>query len=143
MKNQYIIFTLNQDSFGIDINMVKEIASVQPVVSVPDIGEYVTGIISFREKVVPVIDMKKMLNMKTVEMYQRLIVVENNGVLLAMLVDKASETISIDEDEINLSDQLVNGLIYGVSKRDDRLILLVGLERMIEKANIQMVGKLC
>lgn len=140
MENQFVVFKLNNESYGININLVKEIAPIQPIVLVPDAGDEVAGIINFRGQVIPVLDMKKLFHVAHREKDgQRLVIVHQEDKMVAMLVDQASETIRIDDDDIDLPNEMVIGLnsniIHGISKKDDRLILLVDLKNIIHQVS--------
>ena len=58
LKDKYLTFTLGDEVYGIDISVVIEIIGIQKITSVPEVPEYVKGIINLRGKIIPVVDMR-------------------------------------------------------------------------------------
>ena len=57
-KDKYLTFTLGEELYGIDIRVVIEIIGILPITKVPEVPDYVRGIINLRGKIIPVIDMR-------------------------------------------------------------------------------------
>ena len=57
-KGKFLTFSLGAEVYGIEIKFVTEIIGMQPVTEVPDLPEYVKGIINLRGKIIPVIDVR-------------------------------------------------------------------------------------
>ena len=57
-KDKYLTFRLGEEIYGIDISVVIEIIGIQPITSVPEVPDYVQGIINLRGKIIPVVDMR-------------------------------------------------------------------------------------
>lgn len=61
---KYLIFELNRDKYGIEINYVKEIIGMMPVVSVKNSLPYIKGVINLRGKIIQVNDLRLMMNLE-------------------------------------------------------------------------------
>ena len=70
-KNQYLIFALGPNHYGIDIKNVTEIIGIQKITKVPELPEYVQGIISLRGKIIPVVDVRMRFKIEAVEYNDR------------------------------------------------------------------------
>jgi purine-binding chemotaxis protein CheW len=53
-----LTFTLGKETYGIDIKYVTEIIGIQTITEIPELPEYVKGIINLRGKIIPVIDVR-------------------------------------------------------------------------------------
>ena len=60
---QLVGFTLGGDLFGVDMNQVREILRPMPVLSLPNAPPWIEGVINLRTSVMPVIDLRKRLNL--------------------------------------------------------------------------------
>ena len=57
-KDKYLTFFLGEETYGIDIHVVMEIIGILPITKVPEVPDYVQGIINLRGKIIPVVDMR-------------------------------------------------------------------------------------
>lgn len=57
-KDKYLTFILEKEVYGIDIKFVTEIIGLQAITEVPELPEYIKGIINLRGKIIPVMDMR-------------------------------------------------------------------------------------
>ncbi len=147
-ENQYVVFKLGKEEYGIDIMNVREIVQYQECVKIPNSPKFIEGIINFRGKVIPIICLKKRFRMedKTIDANTRIIVINLNDRQIGFLVDEASQTIRLDDANIDPTPEIISGIerkyITGVGKHDDRLIILIDLEKVLtedEKEKIHML----
>lgn len=147
-ENQYVIFKLCKEEFGIDIMNVREIVQYQESVKVPNSPNFVEGIINYRGKVIPIVCLKKKFGMESSikDANTRIIVINLNDKQIGFLVDEASQTVRIDESNIDLTPDIITGVerkyITGVGKVGDRLIILIDLEKVLtdyDKEKIEML----
>lgn len=62
---QMVGFKLEGEHFGVDILMVQEIIKQMPMTAVPDAPDFIAGVINLRGRIIPIIDLRKRLNLKT------------------------------------------------------------------------------
>ena len=55
-KGKFLTFSLGPEDYGIDILYVTEIIGIQPITVVPELPDFVKGIINLRGKIIPVMD---------------------------------------------------------------------------------------
>ncbi len=55
-KRKVLTFTLGEEHYGIDIMYVTEIVGIQPITVVPELPQFIKGIINLRGKIIPVMD---------------------------------------------------------------------------------------
>jgi purine-binding chemotaxis protein CheW len=63
---QMVGFWLGGELFGVDILTVQEILKQIPITRIPDAPDFIAGIINLRGRVIPIIDLRKRLNLKEV-----------------------------------------------------------------------------
>jgi purine-binding chemotaxis protein CheW len=134
---QLVTFNLANEEFGVDITRVQEINRMMDITKIPNAPEFIEGVVNLRGKIVPVVDLRKKLGFpeKEHDKSTRIMVVEVNGMVLGFIVDSVSEVLRIPETTIEPPPSLVGGVesdyLNGVGKLDDRLLLLINLEKVI------------
>jgi len=58
LAGKYLTFTLRDESYGIDVLKVREIIRVITITAVPQMPNYVRGVINLRGKIIPVMDLR-------------------------------------------------------------------------------------
>lgn len=61
---QMVSFKLEGELFGVDILMVQEIIKQVPITAIPDAPDFIAGVINLRGRIIPIIDLRKRLNLK-------------------------------------------------------------------------------
>ena len=130
-------FFLHREEYGVDVRQVQEIRRTTEITSVPRAPEFIRGVINLRGRILPVLDLKRKLGLGEVEdgRATRIVVVRVKERLLGLLVDGASQVLKVEVSRIEPAPEEVvekgGDYIRGVAKLDDRLIILVDLERLL------------
>jgi purine-binding chemotaxis protein CheW len=130
-------FVLDREEYGVDVRQVQEIRRVGEITAVPRAPEFVRGVINLRGRILPVLDLKRKLNLGEVaiERAARIVVVRIQGRMLGLLVDGASQVLKVPVSRVEPPPEEVvergGDYIRAVAKLDDRLIILIDLERVL------------
>ncbi|HBG15143.1 MAG TPA: chemotaxis protein CheW [Firmicutes bacterium] len=135
---QLVIFKLGEEEFGVNILQVREIEKLdQGITRVPRAPHFVEGIINLRGDIIPIVDLRKRfgLTLPPVGYNSRVIIVEVGEALVGMLVDAVVEVLRIPVSAIEPPPSITKGVdsyfLAGVANIDDRLIVLLNLERAL------------
>jgi len=146
-EEQLVVFTLANETYGIDISAVNEIIRTQDITEVPRTPDFVEGVINLRGRIVPVIDLRKRFGLEAVEETQasRIIVVELDGTTVGMIVDSVSEVLRLPKENIEPTPPMVSGVdsayLRGVGKWNDRLIILLDITKVLYKEEKELVAQ--
>ncbi len=138
-------FMLGNEEFAIDINNVHEINRMVDITPVPRAPFFVVGVMNLRGNVVPVVNLRRRLNIedKEYDKKTRIIVVEVLGTVVGFVVDAVSEVLRISASVVEPASDLVAGIqaeyIQGVAKLKTRLMVLLDLEKILAKENIDQL----
>jgi len=101
-KGKFLTFTLGNEFYGIEIMHVTEIIGIQVITEVPELPEYIRGIINLRGKIIPVMDVRLRFKKPFREYNDRtcIIVVDIKDISIGLIVDCVSEVLSIPDGEI-------------------------------------------
>lgn len=134
---QLVAFKLGREEYGISILQVQEIKKITDITRVPHTPEYIKGVINLRGSVLPVLDLKKRLNLASQPYTDdtRIIIVKIDEISVGMIVDAVSEVMAISQDNIEIPQSTVGGIsqnyLSGVGKLENRLVILLNLEEII------------
>ena len=136
-KDKYLSFTLDGENYGVDIALVREIIGFLPIAKVPDVPDFIQGIINLRGKIIPVLDMRLRLNKEFRAYTDRtcIIVIEIFGVEVGLIVDMVSEVLTIAEDLISPQPDLKSlkhEYVKGIGRLKDAVILLLDVEELLK-----------
>jgi purine-binding chemotaxis protein CheW len=140
-------FRIGRETFGVPISLVHEIVRVPEITSVPDSADFIEGVINLRGKIISVVDLRKRFREREIASGKknRILVVEVEGKMVGLIVDAASEVLKMPHTDIdappNVNDE--NGLNYvtGVGKLKDRLIILIDLNKILQKGELRRLSE--
>ncbi len=137
-KDKYLTFRLGQEIYGIDIRVVIEIIGIQPITSVPEVPDYVQGIINLRGKIIPVVDMRLRFRREFQAYHDRtcIVVIDVQDVLIGLIVDGVSEVLRIPETDVVPPPDLKaarNKYIRGIGKTGKNVTLLLDWNRLFSE----------
>lgn len=135
-KEKYLTFLLDNESYGISINNVIEIIGIQPVTLVPELPDYIRGIINLRGKIIPVMDVRLRFKKAFREYNDRtcIIVVDINDLSIGLIVDSVSEVLVISDQDIMPPPNLNNAnnkYIKGIGKVGKEVKLILDCDELI------------
>lgn len=138
---QLVSFSIGDEEFAVDVLNVQEINRMLEVTRVPNAPGYIDGVINLRGKVIPVVDLRHRFGMerRPHDKHTRIIVVELSGRVVGFVVDAVREVLRIPRSVTEPPPKLVGAgraeYITAVGKLDDRLLILLDLEKVLGAAN--------
>lgn len=136
--NQYVVFNLENEYYGVNINYVETIEKVSAITRVPKSPYFVKGVINLRGEVVPVIDIRKRFNLPDSDITDntRIIILSVEEMIMGIIVDSSSEVITISKDLIENTSNLINSseddYINGIGKIENRMIILLDVHKIFD-----------
>ena len=117
---------------GVNVAKVREIIQKPMLRSVVSSSNSVAGMMTLRNKVLPVIDLSQVLGLCPAQAAERIIVLEFNRIVIGMLVNSVSRIYRLSWEQIEAPQSISGGLnITGLVKMEDRIILILDFERII------------
>jgi len=134
---QWVTFHLEEETYGINVMQVQEVLRYSEIAPVPGAPAYVLGIINLRGNVVTVIDTRTRFGLNSAEVTDnsRIVIIEAEKQVIGILVDSVAEVVYLRSSEIdsapNIGTEESAKFIQGVSNRDDELLILVDLNKLL------------
>ncbi len=145
---QLVSFKLGVEEFGVEILKVQEINRMISITKIPNSPNFVDGVINLRGRVLPVINLRKKLGLKEKENDKdtRIIVVDLAGKTIGFIVDSVSEVLRIPKNITEEPPKLATGInsnyITSVAKLEDRLLILLDLEKVLLEGELETISNL-
>lgn len=134
-----VAFRLGKEEYGVDIMTVREIRSWTATTALPKAPGYVRGVINLRGAVLPIVDLGARLGMVGTDDHPSnvIIVIEDDGRLIGLLVDAVSDILTISEESFlptpDIPSANIQQFIECVATIEDRMIQLVATEEILDK----------
>jgi purine-binding chemotaxis protein CheW len=124
------------EEYCLDILRVQEIIRLQHLTRVPHAPDSMDGVMNLRGKIIPVIALRKRFGLEPAapDNQTRIVVVEVHGTVLGFIVDSVSEVLRIPAHTVEPPPLLGNtaqDYVSGVGKLDDRLLILLDVDRLM------------
>ena len=136
-KGMFMTFQTGKEYYGISISYVNEIITMQPITAIPEVENYIKGLINLRGKIIPVIDVRARVKMEPQEYVK--------STVIGLIVEKIAEVDSILEDDIMPPPALShknterNKYIYGLARTGNTVKLLLEPERLIQQDVLNVI----
>lgn len=138
-EGKFLTFVLAKEHYGLEIRFVTEIIGIQKITPVPDLPDYVKGVINLRGKVIPVMDVRLRFRMSPRDYDERtcIIVIETKSTTVGLIVDTVSEVLEIPADKIEAAHQFHKGygnqFMQGMGKVGDSVKILLDASALLFK----------
>jgi len=146
---QIVCFKIGNEEYGIDILQVQEIYKLPTITKLPKSIDYIEGVIDFRGKVMPIVDLSVKFRIKSNEEgdSQRAIVVDVGGKQVGLAIDSVSHVVKVDSSEIEPPPPVVKGIsgkyIVGIAKLAEGFVVILDINKIFstEEINSLKSGK--
>ncbi|MFH0984343.1 MAG: chemotaxis protein CheW [Candidatus Omnitrophota bacterium] len=139
-----LVFSVGDKDYGADITKVREVIRLRKVTPVPDVPDFIEGVISFRGKILPLINLGKRFG-GSVETSRanRIIIVKVQDHWTGMLVDKVCDVTTFKPEEIVSPDEMFKNAHYlrGVAKWVEKMVLIVDLAELLKSEDTASLQK--
>ncbi|HEY1171420.1 MAG TPA: chemotaxis protein CheW [Verrucomicrobiae bacterium] len=154
VAGKYLTFALGRESYGVAVLKVREIIRVVDITAVPQMPEYVKGVINLRGKIIPVVDLRIKFALAKAETTEStcIVVVQIQGASglktqIGLIVDAVEEVTNIAASDIEETPDFGTSLdteyILGMAKLKggvktlldiDKVLLAGAIEKITQKA---------
>lgn len=142
---ELLTFTLGNEEYGIDILKVQEIRGYDVVTSIANTPAFIKGVINLRGIIVPIIDMRIKFGFCNVTYNQLTVVIILNVAnrVVGMVVDGVSDVIALTAEQLKPAPEFSTAFdtqyIIGLGTVDDRMIIVIDIEKLITSRDMELV----
>ncbi len=135
---ELLCFRVAGEKYAVDIMEIKEIIKPREVTEVPRVPSYVSGVLSLRGIIIPVINMHKRLGHDTAERSgrERIIVVKKGEEFFGIMVDEVIQVVRIASEGIEppptVLDEIDRDFVSGIGRFDGEMLILLNLQKVLD-----------
>ena len=151
-KNTYLTFHLDEELYGLNIHLVREVLEYTAVTKVPMTADFMRGVINVRGHVVPVVDLRRKFGLtrteQTVNTCIIIVELEADGEASTMgaLVDGVQEVLDIPPEQIEASPRLGSRIdtsfIQGIAKLTDQFVILLDIQSIFSMEELSLLAEM-
>jgi purine-binding chemotaxis protein CheW len=138
-KDKYLTFHLAEEDYGIEIRYVTEILSFQKITAVPDLPNFVKGVVNLRGQVIPVVDLRLRFGLEEREYTDRTCIiftkVRENSV--GLVVDTVNEVRDIPAKDVAPPPQVSKGVasrfVQGLGRINDKVEIILNADLLLSE----------
>lgn len=145
---EVLVFVLGKEEYGVDILKVQEIRGYEKVTPIPSAPDYLKGVVNLRGVIVPVIDMRVKFRLPDVryDTFTVVVILRIAGRVIGIVVDGVSDVVHFAESDVKPAPQLGSlvdsSFLAGVATQDDRMVLLVDIERLLSTGELNLLREM-
>ena len=135
---KYLLFELGNEEYCIDIARITAIEELPQITAIPDMPDFVKGVINLRGKVIPAIDLRLRFGMDAREYDDRtcIVIVSVNISTIGFIVDNVSEVHEIGKEDIGAPPSFNNisgkeQYIAGLAKKGEEVKIILDVNKII------------
>ena len=147
--NQFLVFNLGEEPYGVEILRVKEIIEYDGLTRVPMSPDYIKGVINLRGNVVPVVDVMTLFTRNSVNITIKTCIIiveivgEEESFQAGILVDSVKEVVDIQNENIDsaptFKTQVGTDFIQGIGKIGDDFVILLNLKLLLSLDELSQI----
>ncbi len=139
---EYLIFRLGQEEYGIEILNVQEIRGCDKVTRVPNAPQFLIGVTNLRGVIVPIVDLRVRFNLPvSIDGQDSVVIVLNlNARIIGIVVDGVADVLSLNSEQIkptpDISAALSSRYLLGLGVIEQRMMILVNIEKLLSREEL-------
>jgi purine-binding chemotaxis protein CheW len=135
--NKLVTFRLGDDLFAADIFAVERVLRYTAPTSVPDMPDYIEGVIDYQGRVVPIVNLRRRFEMADLEVRNetRILILHSGGEWIGVVVDAVMAVTAFDPATVAPPPNLFRGLageyLKGIVRMGEKLVIFLDVERLL------------
>lgn len=137
-SGKYLMFNLGDEEYGIDIARITAIEELPQITTIPDMPNFVKGVINLRGKIIPAVDLRLRFGIEEREYDDRtcIVIVSVDDSTIGLIVDIVSEVHEIKNNDMGPPPSFKNTsgkeqYIAGLAKIGEEVKIILDVEKII------------
>jgi purine-binding chemotaxis protein CheW len=148
---KYLIFSVEQESYGIPITKVQEVIRYMPITRLHEASRFLKGVVNLRGKIIPIIDMRLKFGLSEKPYTDRtvFIIVEILGARdvnhVGLAVDGVKDVVDIPDSSVNRTPEIgfkfKSKYLYGIVQLQDSMVMILNLDSILSTEEVVEIGE--
>lgn len=149
LADKLVTFRLGDDHFAADVQAVERVLRYAAPTSVPDMPDYIEGVMDYQGRVVPLVNLRSRFELPAVATGSetRTLILNVSGEWIGVVVDSVTEVAPFDPAKVAPPPKLFRGLageyLKGIVRHGDKLVIYLDVEQLLsttERIALQQAG---
>lgn len=149
LTDKLVTFRLGDDLFAADVHAVERVLRYTTPTSVPDMPDYIEGVMDYQGRVVPLVNLRRRFELPPVATgsQTRTLILNVSGEWIGVVVDAVTEVTSFDPASVAPPPKLFRGLageyLKGIVRHGEKLVIYLDVEELLstaERIALQQAG---
>lgn len=132
----FAVFRMGGEDFALEVRRVIEVLKKQQIREIPEMPDFLAGVIDLRGRTVPVVDLRKRFRLPPGDQARdRVIVLRKKREQIGLVVDDVREVIELDPEGLDPAPELLHGIgsryLRGIGRAGGRMIVVVDIAKML------------
>jgi len=150
-KNTFLSFGIGRETFAVSVSKVLEVLEKQHITEIPNVPDYIKGVINFRGNIIPVIETRKKFNLQEREEGKKYVIivldlrVKGNKTIIGAIADKVNDVLAFEDNAIQQVPEL--GIRYnteflaGMIKEGDSFTMILDIDKIFSQEEVDIFSK--
>ncbi|MBX3395211.1 MAG: chemotaxis protein CheW [Phycisphaerae bacterium] len=144
---QIVGFRIGNEEYGVDIMRVQEIILLGHITKMPEVPDYIRGLINLRGHVIPIVDLRTRFGLPRGQSdeHTRIIVVNVGDKTMGIVVDAVNEVLRIGAEQLEPAPSSIAGIdhayIKGLIKFESKLLILLDIHAILTREDDAQIDK--
>ena len=149
LSDKLVTFRLGDDHFAADVHAVERVLRYAAPTSVPDMPDYIEGVMDYQGRVVPLVNLRRRFELPVIPTgpETRTLILNVSGEWIGVVVDSVTEVAPFDPAKVAPPPKLFRGLageyLKGIVRHGDKLVIYLDVEQLLsttERIALQHAG---
>lgn len=144
--NEFLVFTLGNEEYGIEILKVQEIRGYDRVTRIANTPDFIAGVTNLRGVIVPIVDLRVKFILGSAEFDQNTVVIVlslDSGRVVGIVVDGVSDVLALNAAQIKPAPEytvtLSTQYLLGLGSLNERMLILVDIEKLLNSEEMALL----
>ncbi|AZI86454.1 chemotaxis protein CheW [Kosakonia sp. CCTCC M2018092] len=146
--NEFLVFTLGNEEYGIEILKVQEIRGYDRVTRIANTPDFIAGVTNLRGVIVPIVDLRVKFILGSAEFDQNTVVIVlslDSGRVVGIVVDGVSDVLALNAAQIKPAPEytvtLSTQYLLGLGSLNERMLILVDIEKLLNSEEMELIER--
>lgn len=146
--DRFLTLFIDEEQYGLDIDIVKEIIAMMNTTPVPKTPEYIQGVMNLRGNIIPVVNLRKKFGMENKESNDRtaIVIVSIEGTSIGFIVDRVEEVMAVEKSQFskppNFDTKIDSEFISKMVRTESGVVMILDLKKVFDKDELSFFESL-
>jgi purine-binding chemotaxis protein CheW len=150
VTDQYLTFFLAGEEYGVDILRVQEIRGWTTATQIPNMPDFIKGVINLRGTIVPVIDLRRRFNMDAASYSATTVVIvlkvvsDKGDRVMGIVVDAVSDVYNVAADGIkpapDFGHAISTDFLKGLATVNEKMVIVLDIDTLLNVTDLDAIA---